>query len=1078
VLVGRDEPLFALEDALLAAHGGETRFAALRGEAGIGKTRLVAELAGRARKLGWDVLSGSCSEAELSLPYLPLVEALGNHLARADDLAGIADELGAARRELAQLFPQLGEDDGPGFAGDPRQARLRLFESVVVLLRLIAQRRGLLLVVEDAHWADAATRELLDHLVRRLTGTRALVVLTLRSDELDRRHPLGPFLQAWRRAGLVETVTVTALGPSQVGEMIAAILDEEQVDRALADLMYERCEGNPFVLEELLKEAIDQGEVFRTDEGWQVRSLEELRLPESVRDSILLRLRRLDPAHVEVLEAAAVLGRSFDYETLVPSARSNSGDVQAALAVALEQQLLEEHRSGAPTYRWRHALTQEAVADEIVLPRRQQIHSDAAEALAAAGAPRLDVARHLLGAARFDEAVPVCIAATEEVEAQLASGDAIALIERTLPHVSEQRVRAELLCRMGRAFWNIGQPGAAERVLVEGISALEAAGDELAAARYRLVRGRSRWELLRSQEAADDFAHALDVLERHGPTEDLALAYIRIAGLHKFELDHEPALEAAERALAVAEAAGADALLAWAHSWHAIAAYDAGRTSEAEAELEDAFRESVERGYAFVALNIAYNDAWVRLHTLRGGITAKAGRLGPAGSHARVGIDMLLLARAWELRVGGELRAGLDSTREALEVYTRAGFDKFVWRARVEEAETLLELGDLDAAAAALPSPAERTELQDLVYDGSVQLRLRLATGRTSEAVALAREIAASAERLGPYRETLAVAIEALVEGGAIDEAEELTTRAAAYPTDAGEALIAEARARLALARGDAGLAVPILETVVREARTQGFRLVELRARTLLAEALAREGAAAEAEAALDAVLRESRACSAQLIASAAIGVAERFGLSVREPEQPPPEAATAAADLLHAGERLVTTFFADVRGYTGLATTAPPPELAERLTALHRWAAAETERHHGLVDKFAGDAVMATFNASGARLDHTAHALEAALALRGKAALLDLGVGIGIAVGPAVVTRSVERGNVSVLGEATNLAARLQAAAGAGEIVLSDEAHRRVREWLEERGLAAQREDLELKGFDGVRPAWRIEAA
>jgi adenylate cyclase len=171
-----------------------------------------------------------------------------------------------------------------------------------------------------------------------------------------------------------------------------------------------------------------------------------------------------------------------------------------------------------------------------------------------------------------------------------------------------------------------------------------------------------------------------------------------------------------------------------------------------------------------------------------------------------------------------------------------------------------------------------------------------------------------------------------------------------------------------------------------------------------------------------------------------------------------------------------VTLLFADVRGFTGVASTTPPAELVDRIQTLHRWAAAEVGRHHGFVDKFAGDAVMATFNATGTRLDHTVHAVEAGLAVADKAATLDLGVGVGIAVGPAVVTRTVDGGNVSVLGATTNLAARLQTAAEAGEIVLSDEAHRRTAKWLDERGLEASPAQLDLKGFDGPQPAWRVQ--
>jgi class 3 adenylate cyclase len=184
----------------------------------------------------------------------------------------------------------------------------------------------------------------------------------------------------------------------------------------------------------------------------------------------------------------------------------------------------------------------------------------------------------------------------------------------------------------------------------------------------------------------------------------------------------------------------------------------------------------------------------------------------------------------------------------------------------------------------------------------------------------------------------------------------------------------------------------------------------------------------------------------------------------------------TAPAEVLGGGERLVTSMFADVRGYTELATSAAPADLADRLGTLYRWATAEVGRRHGIVDKFAGDAVMATFNAVGARVDHAVLALEAALALRDKSALMELPIGIGIAVGPAVVTRSGDA-NVSVLGPATNLAARLQTAAGAGEILLSDEAFRRVEAWLSERGLVAEPEALTLKGFESPQPAFRLGA-
>jgi adenylate cyclase len=163
---------------------------------------------------------------------------------------------------------------------------------------------------------------------------------------------------------------------------------------------------------------------------------------------------------------------------------------------------------------------------------------------------------------------------------------------------------------------------------------------------------------------------------------------------------------------------------------------------------------------------------------------------------------------------------------------------------------------------------------------------------------------------------------------------------------------------------------------------------------------------------------------------------------------------------------------FADVRGYTAMVGARPPVEMVDLVGTYQRWAAQEVERHLGVVDKFAGDAVMATFNVSGDQVDHAAHALKAAQALRDKAGLLGLPVGIGIATGSAVVGTLKTGANLSVIGETTNLASRLQSQAAAGEVLLSEESYRRVRD-----AVNATPEELSLKGFDRPVAAYRIPA-
>jgi class 3 adenylate cyclase len=1073
ILVRREDELAVLEDALLAAHRGDSRFVMVAGDAGIGKTRLTSELAGSARKLGCAVLWGSCSEAELSLPYLPFVEAIGNYLA-AEDVAALSDRLGPARRELAQLFPQLSDGTQPEPTQDPAQAKSRLFEAVVSLLADVSARQSLLFVVDDIHWADASTRELLDHLTRRLTALRALLVVTYRADELHRRHPLAPVLQSWRRSGLAETVKLEALPAAGVGEMIRAMFDALDVEGDFRNLMFERSEGNPFVVEEMLKEAIERGDIMRTDAGWERKSLGDLEIPETVRDTILLRLERLDEEHKKILQAAAVLGRSFDSPTLVAVSGAEESAVHAALEAAIGQQLIEEHPDATGAYRWRHALTQEAIYTDMVMPRRQLVHSRAADVLASQPTVRsVVVVHHLLGAARFAEAVPVCLRSAREAEGTRAYGEAVAVLELALPHVADALERTRLVCEVGRLSWFSGRPAAAAQLLSDAVKALESSGEEVEAARYRIYLGRSYWELLRSDLAEAEYETARRVLEAAGPSVDLALLYVRIAGLRVFEFDYDGCVDAARRGMEVGEAVGADFERTWAHGFLGLGLMgsDVARGFRVS---DDVYEEAIAKGYWLIASNVAYNDIWCRVHLLQSGLEERLQHLEtlplmPAAFSLLLGGGYVRLAT-------GELSEALEAARGAVTEYDLLRQTKMLWRANVNVAEVLVEMGRSEEAAAAVPDVSQRSDLQDIVYDATAQIRLRLDRGQVSEAVELAEEIQANADKLSLYRGTLGVAVEAFLAADRVDDARELIAKGRAEPSPAGLPLLDEAEARVLLAEQLPTDAVPLLRGAVAEMTRLGHRVAAWRATVALAEALAISGEPGEAADLLRQLVPEAEAAEARRVAAAAREAAQTLGVDLpppvdyRDREVSPAEAPTY-------GERLVTSLFADVRGYTTLTAATAPAELSDRMGALYRFARTEVERHFGIVDKFAGDAVMATFNVSGNRIDHCLQALEAALALRDKAALLDLRLGIGIAVGPAVLAPGASAANIAVRGVATNLAARLQAAAAAGEILLSDEAHRRVERWLEERGMAVERDLVELKGFDGAQAAFRLAA-
>src|SRR5215469_4129385 len=221
VTVGRDSEMERLVAALDAAHGNDSRTVVLTGDAGLGKTRMAADVRRVATERGLATMWGGCAEADLALPYLPFLEAIGNYLAQTD-LTELRRQLAPSHRELAWLFPQLELEEPPRDPSDPVQGKLRLFEAVLALLRTCAQTDGLLLVLENVHWADASCRELLEYLVRRLRGARAMLLVTCRLEGLERRHPLVLAVDGWRRAGLVQRIDLAPLTVDRVGEMIRA----------------------------------------------------------------------------------------------------------------------------------------------------------------------------------------------------------------------------------------------------------------------------------------------------------------------------------------------------------------------------------------------------------------------------------------------------------------------------------------------------------------------------------------------------------------------------------------------------------------------------------------------------------------------------------------------------------------------------------------------------------------------------------------------------------------------------------------------------------------------------------------
>jgi predicted ATPase len=357
IFVGRQRELSVLHAALERALGGEPAVALVGGEAGVGKTRLVEELGAAATAAGASVLSGACVELGGDrLPLAPLADAL-RALARSTPRGELAELLGPARGGLARLLPELDPGGGPGAADTAPTSQL--VELVLGVVERLAAERPLMLVLEDLHWADRATLELMAFLVRALRGVPVLLAGSYRSDELHRRHPLRPLLSGWSRVRSVDRLELPRFARAEVAAQLEAILGSPP-SRRLLDLVLERWVGNAFLVEESAG-AVRAG----ADPGY---------LPPSLRDMLLVRAEQLSEPAQQVLRTVAVAG-SWSPDRLLAAVTSLGEDaLYAALREAVDHHLLVVDASGRG-YAFRHALALEAVYDDIRPGERVRLHT-------------------------------------------------------------------------------------------------------------------------------------------------------------------------------------------------------------------------------------------------------------------------------------------------------------------------------------------------------------------------------------------------------------------------------------------------------------------------------------------------------------------------------------------------------------------------------------------------------------------------------------------------------------------------------------------------------------------------------
>jgi DNA-binding CsgD family transcriptional regulator len=632
VLAGRATELGELVAAMDRAIDGSPTVVLIGGEAGIGKSRLVAELAARADD-ATRVMWGQCAALDDAvIPLLPVIEALTE--------PGDGDVLAT----------------GPATAQLVAAPAARMHAAVLDRLGVASTAAPVLLVLEDIHWADRSTLDLLAFLARRLRTEQILIVATYRDDEADRRDGLRRFLADIATAPSARRIELAGLERAELSEQIAGILGSAP-SSDLIDDVFARSGGNPFFAEELVA-VCESG----SPDG----------LSQTLRDVLLARITALDATAQAVVRTAAAGGRDVHHRLLAIAAGLAEPALSEALRAAVRHHVLLAHERG---FAFRHALLQEVAYRELLPGERAQLHAALAAALEAnpdlaggnAATVAAEIAHHWLRADDEPRALAAAVRAGSEAErvgalAEAAGHDARALALWDVVPDAELVAgvdRATLLTRAADANAWTGQPADAVELVDAAMALVDPAVEPLRSAQLHHRRGTYLWQLARPLEGVKELERAVALIPPAPPSADRARALGRLGMLHMLSGQHAPALEYGQQAFAVA------------------------REVAARAEEGDALACT---GQCLVALG----DRSAGLEQLRRArsIAAEIGD-DELLSHAAVALSDSL----WR---DGQLEQAIEVALDGAEVSRRAGIDMRERYCKLNAAEAAHELGRWD----------------------------------------------------------------------------------------------------------------------------------------------------------------------------------------------------------------------------------------------------------------------------------------------------------------------------------------------------------------------------------------------
>jgi DNA-binding CsgD family transcriptional regulator len=843
VLIGREAQVAALDGLIEAAARGAGQALLVAGEAGIGKSRLVAAARERALARDFLLLQGHCFQPDSACPYAPVLDLLRSHLG-GQPPAAVAAELGAAAPAVAPLLPELLPAPAASMAPlDPEQAKRRLFAALAQYLLQQTARRPVLLVIEDLHWSDDTSLEFLHHLLRHAAAHRLLALLTYRPD--DQRPALRHWLAGLDRERLAQELTLGPLTPAEVDGMMRAIFGLPQPARAeFLEAICALTQGNPFFVEEVLKSLVANGEVFLRDGVWSRKPMDQLRIPRSIQDAVQTRLTGLSAPAQRLVRIAAVAGRRFDFTLLQTVTRFDEAALLELIRELIEAQLVVEE--SADHFAFRHELTRQVIYGDLLARERRALHGVLAAAVER-GAPDAvearvaDLAYHAYAAGDWPKALAYGQRAGGRARALYAPAAAVEHLSHAIEAARQlgQRPPADL-CRMrGQAYDTLGDFAAAADDYAAALAAARATGDRAAEWQVLLDLG-LLWTGRDYEEAHRYLQAALALARVLGDPATLAHSLNRMGNWYANHEQPEPARQQHEEALAIFERlgdrAGLAATLDLLSMAHALGG-DLVGASRAGRQAADLFRALGDRqgliGSLVTSLlpGAVYEfDVMVGSASLGEGISFVEEALALAretGWRSGEAFVMAILGECYG--AAGEFARGLTLARGSLAIAEE--LEHHQWMAQAHWV-----LGALHADLAALPAARRHFE-QALALGRALNSRVWFGSATAGLAAVLIRQ--------GEPAQAEAVLAAALSPGAPVQ-------------TQAQRQLWCT-RAELALAAGDCAAALDILDRLYATAANLTAEGDIARLAWLKAQALAGLGQAEPA----DALLRAAQATAA-----------------------------------------------------------------------------------------------------------------------------------------------------------------------------------------------------------------------